>query len=73
MNSFEPFERPHNFSSGPLQISFLYSHKIWALAADAGAGVRGTWGVYGACNPCPWGLKRTGGASMELISNSMEL
>ena len=51
MNSFEPFERPHNFSSGPLQISFLYSHKIWALAA--GAGVRGTWGYMGLVTLAP--------------------
>ena len=44
---------------------------VLGVGVLGGGGVAG--GVYGACNPCPWGLKRTGGASMELISNSMEL
>ena len=63
------------------QICFLCPHKIWARCWVQGLLVvvvgwregRHRGGVYGACNPCPWGLERTGGASMELISNSMEL
>ena len=59
----------------------LCPHKIWARCWVQGLLVvvvgwregRHRKGVYGACNPCPWGLHWTGGASMELISNSMEL